>query len=169
MILEALVKRYENQAAEGKISRQGWSKAAVSFGLRISESGEIADVIDLRTEEKRGKKIVLISKNIEVPEQTKKASGIVSNFLCENAKYLLGIDGNTRHFEVAKKLHKDILSNCHSPTATAIKNFFAKWNPTATENFPKLQDYMKEFQKGAELAFMFEKNFAFEDDEFKTA
>ena len=40
---------------------------------------------------------------------------------------------------------------------------------TERRKFPKLQDYVKEFQKGAKLAFMFEKNFAFEDDEFKTA
>ena len=101
MILEALVKRYENQAAEGKISRQGWSKAKVAFGLRLSESGEIADVIDLRTEEKRGKKIVLISKNIEVPEQTKKAN-------CHKNFFRKVESGDNRKFSKTARLYERI-------------------------------------------------------------
>ena len=169
MILTALVKRYENQASEGKIPRQGWCKAKISFGLRLSESGEIAEIIDFRTEVKRGKKFVLIPKVIEVPEQVKKASGLVSNFLCENAKYFLGIDGNTKCFEVAKKLHTEILSNCRSATATAVKNFFANWKPAETEFCSGLQDYMNDLKNGANLVFMFDDKFAFEDDEVKMA
>ena len=169
MILEALVKRYENQAAEGKIQRQGWSKVDVAFGLRLSEGGEIADILDLRTEENRDKKTVLISKKLEVPEQTKRSSNVRAYFLCDKADYLFGIDGNTKCFEVAKKLHQDVLSNCHSPTATAVKNFFANWKPEETENCPKLQGYMKELKKGAKIVIMYEQNFAFEDDEVKTA
>ena len=34
-ILADLVKRYENQAPEDKITRQGWIKANVSFGVRV--------------------------------------------------------------------------------------------------------------------------------------
>ena len=149
MILAELVKRYEKQAAEGKISRRGWSKSGVSFGLRISESGEIADLIDLRTEEKRGKKIILADRKIEVPEQAGKTSKIISNFLCDKADYLLGIAGNIERFEVAKKLHLEILKNCNSAAASAVKNFFENWTPEKTENSSILQDYSDDLKKGA--------------------
>ncbi len=169
MILAALVKRYENQAAEGKIPRQGWSKAKVAFGLRLSESGTIEGIVDLRTEVQSGKRTLLIAKDIEVPEQVKKSSGLVSNFLCENAKYLFGLDDNIKCFEVARKLHQDILSDCNSPTATAVKNFFEKWNLAEQENYHQLQCYTGELKKGALLAFMYDENFAFEDEEIKSA
>ena len=169
MILAELVKRYEKQAAEGKISRRGWSKAGVSFGLRISESGEIADLIDLRTEEKRGKKIILADRKIEVPEQAGKTSKIISNFLCDKADYLLGIAGNIERFEVAKKLHLEILKNCNSAAASAVKNFFENWTPEKTENSSILKDYLDDLKKGSKIIFMFEENFVCEDKEIKTA
>ncbi|MBQ7705814.1 MAG: type I-C CRISPR-associated protein Cas8c/Csd1 [Selenomonadaceae bacterium] len=128
MILETLVRRYEKQAEEGKIARRGWSKTSVSFGLRISESGEIADILDLRIEMQRGKKIVLVPKEIEVPEQAGKTSKIISNFLCDNVKYFLGIGGDIKYFEKAKKLHQEILANCNSPAANAVKNFLKNGN-----------------------------------------
>lgn len=169
MIIEALVRRYEKQGEDGKIARRGWSKTEVSFGLRISENGEIADVIDLRTEVQSGKKTVIIPKEVEVPEQAGKTSKIISNFLCDKADYILGIDGKTKHFETAKELHQEILANCHSSATKAVKNFFANWNPSEIENFPKLQENLKDLQKGAKIIFMFGENFLSEDSEIKTA
>ena len=169
MILAALVKRYESQAAAGKISRENWGKADVSFGLRISENGEIADILDLRTEVQRGKKNFLAPRKIEVPEQVKKSSGVVSNFLCDNAKYFLGIDGSIKRFDAAKNLHQEILKNCNSAAATAVKNFFANWKPKDVENFPKLKENLDDLKKGAKIIFMFEENFATEDAEIKAA
>lgn len=169
MILAALVKRYENQAAEGKISRRGWSKADVSFGLRLNEEGKIADLIDLRTEEKRGKKIILADRKIEVPEQAVRTSKIISNFLCDKADYILGISGNIERFEAAKKLHQEILANCNSAAANAVKNFFISWQPSETENCSILQEFLKELQGSKKIIFMFEENFACEDEEIKIA
>ena len=168
MILTALVKRYEQQLNEGKVVARGWSMADISFGLRIYENGEIANIIDLRIEE-GGKKKYLKSAKIIVPEQLKRSSGIFAYFLCDNAKYFLGIDGSTEHFQAAKKLHLEILKDCDSAAARTIKNFFTSWNPTETETHSKLQEYLKELQSGARLIFMFEGNFATEDDEIKMA
>ena len=168
MILTALVKRYEQQLNEGKVVARGWSMADISFGLRIYENGEIADIIDLRIEE-GDKKKYLKSAKIIVPEQLKRSSGIFAYFLCDNAKYFLGIDGSTEHFQAAKKLHLEILKDCDSAAARTIKNFFTSWNPTETETHSKLQEYLKELQSGARLIFMFEGNFATEDDEIKMA
>lgn len=169
MILAELMKRYENQAAEGKIPRQGWSKAKISFGLRLKENGEIADILDLRIEEKHGKKIILTDRKIEVPEQAGKTSKIMSNFLCDKADYILGISDNIERFEVAKNLHLEILKNCNSAAARAVKNFFENWNPSETENYSILQDCLEDLEKGAKIIFMFEENFVSEDAEIKTA
>ena len=62
-MLEALVKHYESLAAEGKVPRPGWSKAKVSFALRLDDDGKVVQVHDLRKEEQRGKKKVLTPRN----------------------------------------------------------------------------------------------------------
>ena len=169
MILTALVKRYEQQVRENKIVGQGWSVTDISFGLRLYESGEIADIIDLRIKVESKKKNRLEPIKITVPEQVRRSRNISSNFLCENANYFFGIDGNTEQFKATKKLHLEILKECDSVAARAIKNFFENWNPSEAETHQKLQEHLKELQSGARLIFMFEENFATEDDEIKTA
>ena len=170
MIIAALVKRYEQQIREKKVVGLGWSMADVSFGLRLYENGEIADVIDLRAEVEVKKKKYLKAIKMAVPEQERRSGkNYSSSFLCENANYLFGIDGNTGQFEAAKKLHLEILKDCDSSAAKAIKNFFENWNPSEILTHPKLQEYLKELQKGARLIFMFEENFATEYDEIKLA
>ena len=169
MIIAALVKRYEQQLQENKIPKLGWSMTDISFGLRIYENGELADVIDLRTEVEVNKKNRLKLTKMEIPEQVRRSSGIASSFLCENAQYFLGIDGKTKQFEAAKKLHLEILKDCDSRASRAIKNFFENWNPSEMATHTILQAYLKELQKGARLIFMFEEIFATEDDEIRTA
>ena len=41
MILQALVRHYENLAAQGKVSREGWCQAKVSYGINLSREGKI--------------------------------------------------------------------------------------------------------------------------------
>ena len=47
MILQALVRHYENLAAQGKVSREGWCQAKVSYGINLSREGEITGIISL--------------------------------------------------------------------------------------------------------------------------
>lgn len=170
MILTALVKRYEQQLNEGKVVARGWSMADISFGLRLYENGEVADFVDFRTKVERDKKVVFVPKKISVPEQERRSGkNFSSSFLCENAKYFLGIGGSTEHFQAAKKLHLEILKDCDSLASRAVKNFFASWNPSEIETHPKLKEYLKELQKGARIVLMFEGNFVAEDEEIKTA
>lgn len=169
MILSALVKRYENQLAEGKIPKPGWSKAKISFGLRLNESGEIADIIDLRTEVQSGKKTVRVSQKKEVPEQITRSSNVLPYFLCDKAAYLFGMNGNEKSFESAKKLHLEILANCNSPTSTAIKNFFFNWEPSKFEDSPKLQKHKDDLTDSTNFVFTFDNQFAYEDEEIREA
>ena len=51
MILQALMEYYENLAEQGKLPRQGWCQAKVSYGINLSKSGDIKDIVWLKREE----------------------------------------------------------------------------------------------------------------------
>ncbi len=170
-MLEALVKHYESLAAEGKAPRPGWSKAKVSFALHLDDDGKVVQVHDLRKEEQRGKKSVVVPNEYWVPEQSKRASGIVPQFLCDNSTYLLGVDNkgkperSAKCFQAAAKLHQEILSECSSKMAVAIKKFFANWKPAEISSCVVLQDDLEELMQSSNLIFMLGDKFSTEDEE----
>ena len=92
MILQALVKEYENLAQKGLVSKPGWSQAKVSYAIDLNADGSIKVIYSLQTEDQRGKKIVMVPALLYVPEMVTRSSGVAANFLCDNAKYMLGID-----------------------------------------------------------------------------
>lgn len=92
MILQALVKEYESLAEQGKVSQPGWCQAKVSYEINLYADGRIKQIICLKKEKEIGKKKVLIPKTMKVPQMVTRSSGIAANFLCDNSKYLLGID-----------------------------------------------------------------------------
>ena len=174
-MLEALVKHYESLAAEGKAPRPGWSKAKVSFALRLDEEGKVVQVHDLRKEEQRGKKNVIVPKEYWVPEQSKRASGIVPQFLCDNSTYLLGVDTkgkperSEKCFQAAAELHREILSGCSSEMAAAIKKFFTNWHPGKISSCAVLQDDLEEIMQSSNLIFMLGDRMSIEDEEIRSA
>lgn len=58
MILQALVKYYENLAEQGKVSRLGWCHAKVSYEINLSSEGDIIGITSRKIEDMRGKKVV---------------------------------------------------------------------------------------------------------------
>ena len=54
MILQALVKLYEDLAAQGKIARPGWSPVQVSWALCLDAGGRLIQVIPLLEGQKNG-------------------------------------------------------------------------------------------------------------------
>lgn len=54
MILQALVKLYEDLAAQGKIARPGWSPVQVSWALCLDAGGRLIQVIPLLERQKNG-------------------------------------------------------------------------------------------------------------------
>ena len=168
MILQALVDYYDALAKKGEICQAGWTKANVSFALNISQSGELLNVIPLKEKGKRGKKEVEVPQQLKVPEQVKKSSGITSNFLCENSGYFLGFDEKGKPertkqcFECSAKLHTDILSECSSPIAEGIINYFKTWEPLDARNNSLLIPYLEEFN-GANFIFLLKGVYAQDD------
>ena len=97
------------------------------------------------------------------------------NFLCDNSKYLLGIDkegssGRVREcFEAAKELHIKYLQDVHNETATAVKNFFQKWNPDKARECQEINKIWDEITSGGNLIFMLMVQYVQDDDEIRRA
>ena len=165
MILQALVERYEDLAAKGKISRPGWGPAKVSYALSLSREGELMDVAPQGEGERRA----------TVPEPVKRSSGVAANFLCDTSSYLLGIDNKDKPartkecFQAAADLHQRILGQVDSPVATAILRFFERWAIEGGEEHPALEKELEAVKIGGNLLFRVDGVFAQEDPEIAAA
>ena len=173
MILQALVKYYEDLEKQGKLPRQGWCQAKVSYGINLSTDGNIKNIIWLKDEIQAGKKQIWTSKTMSVPAMLTRSSGIAANFLCDNSKYLLGIDKSgtgkriVECFEAAKKKHLKLLGNASGEMAQAICAFFRNWNPEeAKKNIVVLENW-EEITDGGNLIFCMNEGYAQDDDEIQ--
>ena len=173
MILQALEEYYENLLQQGKVAKAGWCQAKVSHVIELNEDGTIKGIVSLKQEEERGKKKVLIAPMLFVPEMVIRSSGISANFLCDNAKYLLGIDEDGTKsrimdcFLAAKDKHLSILGKGKGAMAKAICAYFRNWNPKTAKENPILREYWEELNEGGNIIFGMRALEAQEDDEIK--
>ncbi|EET62043.1 CRISPR-associated protein, Csd1 family [Marvinbryantia formatexigens DSM 14469] len=175
MILQALVNYYETLQSAGKIAQQGWCQAKVSFALNLDEGGRLKGIISLKTENTVGKKKVVLPAVKMVPEMVTRSSGISANFLCDNSKYLLGIDAQgtgkrvLECFEAAKNRHLEILKSAEGKFASAVKAFFSTWEPQRAKEYPALQEMWEEITGGGNLIFVMDDEDAQDDEEIRRA
>lgn len=89
MIIQSLYRYYDILAKDenANIPKLGYSSAKVSFSLVISPDGILSHIIDLRSDDKKPK-----PKDMEVPIQKSRSSGVFPYFVCENAKYVFGVE-----------------------------------------------------------------------------
>ena len=173
MILQALAKHYENLAAEGKVSKEGWCEAKVSYAIELMPDGKVKGFISLKTEEERGKKKVWVSTTRMVPQMVTRSSGVSSNFLCDNSKYMLGFDkdGSSKRvlecFQAAKEKHLELLEQAEGEMAASIKAFFETWNPEKEEEKLKESAIWEALTDGGNLIFYMNGCEAQEDEEIK--
>lgn len=173
MILQALVQHYENLAGQDKVSKPGWCHAKVSYLIDLKEDGTIKEIIPLKREEERGKKKVWVSETICVPEMVTRSSGVSANFLCDNAKYFLGIDADgtgqrvIECFQAAKARHLSILKDSESMMAKAICSYFEHWNPETAQENPVVKEHWEELNDGGNLIFGMGGHYAQDDEQIK--
>lgn len=177
MILQALVKHYENLEREGKVSKRGWCSAKVSYGIELSKEGQIKTIVWLKEEHMAGKKQIWLPKILTVPEMVTRSSGVSANFLCDNSKYLLGIDketiqGNTNPrvlecFQAAKEKHLALLEGVSGEMAQAIRLFFEMWNPACAEKNQEVKENWEELTDGGNLIFCMGADFAQDDENIR--
>ena len=161
MILESLVNYYEilSNDEDANIPKLGYCKANVSYAINISLKGELLNIIPLKIGVQRGNRIVEVPQSMEVPEQVKKASGIRSNFLCENSSYVFGIDNKGKPerskecFHAFKQLHMNILQNVDNISANAVINFLSNWDVNKAMGHPALIEYLDEILSVANFVF----------------
>ncbi len=176
MILQSLTQYYEELVKRNEVTSEGWCKAKVSFALNINEDGSLFDIIPKSSEKIKGKKTVKVPAEIDVPQMVTR-SGIKpnSNFLCDNAKYFLGLDEKEDSqrardcFEAAKQKHIEILQNVETPMAKAIVNFFTSWKPEFCKTNPYVQRYREELLAGGNFVFEMDKSDAVKDSAIQFA
>ena len=171
MILQALVNHYENLEKQGKVDQEGWCKAKVSYAVNLSRDGEILGILSLKIEEERGKKKVWVPRQIKVPEMVTRSSGVSANFLCDNSKYILGIDADGTNqrvrdcFEAAKKKHLSLLRETEGEMAEAVRRFFETWDPEKASECAEIKERWEDIIDGGNLIFCMGINYA-QDDPF---
>lgn len=162
MILQALVQYYEALAEKGELARPGWGPAKVSYALYLGEEGEIEQIVSVKREQVRKDKSQLVPREMILPAQVKRSSGVEANFFCDNAGYVLGVDGKGKKertlacFEACKELHETILSEVDEPAARALLAYFRRWEPEKAMEHPALLDCLEELLSGANLVFRFD-------------
>lgn len=159
MILQALAELYENLAKQGKVAREGWCKAKVSYAVNLSPEGKITGIVSRKSLEQRGKKEMWLPTPCMVPQMVTRSSGVSANFLCDNSKYILGIDaegGNPRVldcFQAAKERHLVILQGVKGEMAQAVRLFFETWKPEAAMDCEAVREHWDDITDGGNLVF----------------
>lgn len=163
MIINALYRHYETllNDPDSGVSRPGFNKVKVGYCLVLSRQGRLLDILDLRVE--RDKK--LVSRDMTVPEQGKRAVNIFANFLCDNCTYVLGLGqkGKTVKLDRIKKCfqefvqkHDQILGNVADEGATALLEFLHSWDITGALEHPVISRHIDELSEGLNLVFKLE-------------
>ena len=169
MILQSLVRLFEDLVQDEKLSNPGWSQVKISYALCLGMDGALEYVVPQLHEVPSGKKTVLRPKMMNLPAPVTRSSGILPNFLWDNSSYLLGIDEKGKPqrslscFQACAQLHHQLLDQVSSPGATAILRFFDTWQPENARKHPALTDTLEEILKGGNLCFRVEGQFAQDD------
>lgn len=174
MILQALVKQYENLAADNRVSREGWCEAKVSYAIDLASDGTVRGFINLKKEEERGKKKVLVPDFRNVPQMVTRSLGVAANFLCDNSKYMLGLDkdGSSKRmldcFQVAKEKHLKLLGSVEGEMASAIRAYFENWDPEHLPEDLAQTAIWEEITDGGNLIFILNGLEAQEDEAIRS-
>ena len=182
MILESLCNVYDVLANEDAHAPApyGFSRVGVSFALVLAPNGELTNIVDLRSSEKRRPQEQV------VPFQKSRTSGVNPFFLCDKAEYVFGIqrvktkdlkgrpskkgDGDAilkedekgvvvasrrskESLSAIRNLHHALLDVCDEPGAQALLAFLDSWDPERALDHPKVREYLEELLSGGRCVF----------------
>ena len=126
-------------------------------------------IFPMKTEADRGKKKVWVPVSLMVPEMVTRSSGVAANFLCDNSKYILGIDAEGTSprvlecFQASRERHLKLLNGIGGRMAHAICLFFETWDPEEAEQDPVIKEKWQEVTDGGNLIFVMGMDYAQED------
>ncbi|MCD8013979.1 MAG: type I-C CRISPR-associated protein Cas8c/Csd1 [Lachnospiraceae bacterium] len=174
MILQALVRHYEDLLEKGQIPQPGWGTEKISFQLNIDSQGKLLDLVSLKREVDSGKKKVMVPLDMQVPQRVKRASGINANFLCDNSSYVFGTDEKGKPerslqcFQAFRELHHQILDSIDSEIARAILLFLDGWEPEKAKEYECVVSHWKDLMKGANILLYVDGVSSVEDAKIRT-
>lgn len=180
MIVQSLVRYYDILAADDKvrIAKPGYSPGNVSFALVITNDGELTNIVDLRSDDKKK-----TPQTMDVPYQKSRAVAITPYFTCDNAKYIFGIEklsndpkkktaaeiiniladeGKERIvvtersrdcFDKCRILHHSLLDPVNDPIVNSFLKFLDRWNPELSLQHPKFAEYQDRILDGGLFVF----------------
>jgi len=185
VIVQSLARYYDILAVDDsvRISRPGYSPARVSFALAISRKGELTNIIDLRTDGKKKQ-----PKMMDVPYQKSRSVSVIPYFLCDNAKYVFGIESvkanerkdeteylsfldpagdeqtvvskrSQKCFEEFRLLQHSLLAPVDDLGIRSFLIFLDGWKPENSLQHPKVAEYKKDILAGGFFVFEFEGEF----------
>ena len=110
MILQALVRLYNELCKQGKIAEEGWGVAKVSYRIILREDGSLKGIISTKKkvkkeEEEKGNrktKEIEIPSEMIVPLPVTRSVGIRANFLCDGIGFFFGIDDKGNKHQIFK-------------------------------------------------------------------
>jgi CRISPR-associated protein Csd1 len=139
------------------VSRPGYSKARVSFAAELSPTGELVSIIDLR--EQQGKR--MIARDMIVPEQVKRSSGVRANFLCDSCTYVFGLpqkgkekkERTKQAFNNFAELHRKVLGVINDAGAEAVRLFLKNWDLEKAADHHKIGTFIDDLREGGNIVF----------------
>ena len=158
MIINALTDYYEQLLRDKKVGREGWSFAKISYAITIDKSGHVRGIIPLQSDKNTFEQRI-------VPLQKGRSRQIAPYFMCDNAKYLLGvwipsgddeIDEKSRkqaqdYFGASAEYHKKVLADSDNKLAKSVELFFEEWD--FDENKDKLTVDWEKISAASNLIF----------------
>lgn len=128
MIMQALADLYEVLAGQGKVPKDGWARVRISREICLRADGSVEQIVDLKIPQEKGKPK---PQEMIMPDWGSAAgSGVRSNFLFNQAGYMLGIteretaDNRLKSMvEDCNRLHHAVLDGLNLPETKAALLF----------------------------------------------
>jgi len=158
MILKALADHYEVLLRDDYANPPlpGFSIERVSCVAVISKNGKLVDIQDLRISNGKGKPV---SRYMNVPAQVKRASNIKSNFLCDNATYVLGMDlknnpkRTAKSKEEFKRYNLEILANTDDSEISPFIKFLSEFDVNGENEIEIIENNQEILEEGGNIVF----------------
>jgi CRISPR-associated protein Csd1 len=145
-VLAALSDYYDRLADRGDVPPYGYSMERISYGLVLSEDGQIVDIVDFRIDGKH-------ARSFAVPQSSKRPGKTPKPFfLWDNTKQVFGVglDKKTKepvdfpvHHETFKTYHQTVLNSTDDPGLVALLRFLDAWTPERFQEVPFKPDMLE--------------------------
>lgn len=135
--LASLARAYERLADRGEVPPFGYSAERIAFLVVLDEEGRACGrPVDLRQQQGRR----FLAPTMNVPQPTKRTSGVAANFLWDKTSYALGVTAGEGRRTAAEhaafvERHRAALGGTDDAGLSALLRFLERWSP---EDFARL-------------------------------